>query len=36
MIEMPHLWTRRKIIGTLAFALTAPGAFAEQLSLTPR
>jgi protocatechuate 3,4-dioxygenase beta subunit len=36
MIEMPYLWTRRKIIGTLALALTAPGAFAEQLSLTPK
>lgn len=36
MIELPHLWTRRKIIGTLALALSAPGAFAEQLSLTPK
>jgi protocatechuate 3,4-dioxygenase beta subunit len=36
MIEMPHLWTRRKIIGTLALAMGAPGAFAEQLMLTPR
>ncbi len=36
MIEMPHLWTRRKIISSLALALAAPGAFAEQLSLTPR
>lgn len=35
-IIMPHLWTRRKIVGTLAMALAAPGAFAEQLSLTPR
>jgi len=33
---LPHLWTRRKIIGTLALALSAPGAFAEQLSLTPK
>ncbi len=36
MIEMPHLWTRRKIIGTLALAMSAPGAFAEQLMLTPK
>jgi protocatechuate 3,4-dioxygenase beta subunit len=36
MIEMPHLWTRRKIIGTMALAFAAPGAFAEQLSLTPK
>ncbi len=36
MIQMPHLWTRRKVISTLALALAAPGAFAEQLSLTPR
>jgi len=36
VIELPHLWTRRKIIGTLALALSAPGAFAEQLSLTPK
>ena len=36
MIEMPNLWTRRKIIGSLALAMTAPGAFAEQLMLTPR
>lgn len=34
---MPYLWTRRKIIGTLAMsAFAAPGAFAEQLTLTPR
>jgi protocatechuate 3,4-dioxygenase, beta subunit len=33
---MPHLWTRRKIIGGLAFAMAAPGAFAEQLALTPK
>jgi protocatechuate 3,4-dioxygenase beta subunit len=36
MIEMPHLWTRRKLIGTMALALSAPGAFAEQLMLTPK
>lgn len=36
MNEMPCLWTRRKIIGTLGLALAAPGTFAEQLSLTPR
>jgi protocatechuate 3,4-dioxygenase beta subunit len=36
MFEMPHLWTRRKLIGTLVLACTAPGAFAEQLSLTPQ
>jgi protocatechuate 3,4-dioxygenase beta subunit len=36
MIEMPHLWTRRKAISTLALALSAPGAFAEQLTLTPK
>lgn len=33
---MPNLWTRRKIIGTLALAMSAPGAFAEQLLLTPK
>lgn len=33
---MPHLWTRRKIIGSMALAFAAPGAFAEQLTLTPR
>lgn len=36
MIGTPHLWTRRKIIGTVAMALAAPGAFAEQLALTPK
>ncbi|RYD22460.1 MAG: intradiol ring-cleavage dioxygenase [Verrucomicrobiaceae bacterium] len=36
MIEMPYLWTRRKAISTLALALSAPGAFAEQLTLTPK
>ncbi len=36
LIEMPHLWTRRKLIGTLALALSAPGAFAEQMLLTPK
>src|SRR6478752_7856321 len=36
MLKMPHLWTRRKIIGTMALAFTAPGAFAEQLALTPK
>ncbi len=36
MIEMPQLWTRRKILGGLALALGAPGAFAERLALTPR
>jgi protocatechuate 3,4-dioxygenase beta subunit len=36
MIEMPHLWTRRKLIGTMALAFSAPGAFAEQLTLTPK
>lgn len=35
-IEMPFLWTRRKVVGALALALAAPGAFAEQLALTPR
>jgi len=35
-IHMPRLWTRRKIIGSMALAFAAPGAFAEQLSLTPR
>jgi protocatechuate 3,4-dioxygenase beta subunit len=36
-IEMPYLWTRRKWLGTLALAAaTAPGAFAEQLALTPK
>ena len=33
---MPHLWTRRKLIGSMALAFTAPGAFAEQLAHTPR
>lgn len=33
---MPHLWTRRKLIGTLALALGPSGAFAEQLVLTPK
>jgi protocatechuate 3,4-dioxygenase beta subunit len=36
LIPMPHLWTRRKLIGTMAMAFAAPGAFAEQLTLTPR
>lgn len=36
LIGMPNLWTRRKLIGTMALALTAPGAFAEQLALTPK
>lgn len=35
-IRPPHLWTRRKVIGTMAMAFAAPGAFAEQLALTPR
>ena len=35
-LEMPYLWTRRKFIPTLALALAAPGAFAEQLGLTPK
>jgi protocatechuate 3,4-dioxygenase beta subunit len=35
-VAMPHLWTRRKIISSLALTLAAPGAFAEQLSLTPK
>ncbi len=33
---MPRLWTRRKLIGSMALAFAAPGAFAEQLALTPR
>ena len=33
---VPHLWTRRKLIGSMALAFAAPGAFAEQLTLTPR
>jgi protocatechuate 3,4-dioxygenase beta subunit len=36
LIPMPHLWTRRKLIGAMAMAFAAPGAFAEQLTLTPR
>ena len=36
LIGMPNLWTRRKVIGTVALALAAPGAFAEQLALTPK
>jgi protocatechuate 3,4-dioxygenase beta subunit len=35
-IPTPLLWTRRKLIGSMALAFAAPGAFAEQLSLTPR
>jgi protocatechuate 3,4-dioxygenase beta subunit len=35
-ILMPNLWTRRKLIGSMALAFAAPGAFAEQLTLTPR
>ena len=33
---MPSIWTRRRVIGGLALAFAAPGAFAEQLALTPR
>ena len=36
LIPVPQLWTRRKLIGSMALAFTAPGAFAEQLALTPR
>ena len=36
LIGIPHLWTRRKVISTVALALAAPGAFAEQLALTPK
>jgi len=36
LIPMPRLWTRRKLIGSMALAFAVPGAFAEQLSLTPR
>jgi protocatechuate 3,4-dioxygenase beta subunit len=36
MIEMPHLWTRRRVIATMALAFSAPWAFAEQLALTPK
>ena len=36
LIGMPYLWTRRKVISTVALALAAPGAFAEQLVLTPQ
>ena len=36
MISMPHVWTRRKIIAGVALAFAAPGAFAEQLALTPK
>jgi protocatechuate 3,4-dioxygenase beta subunit len=32
---MPHLWTRRRILGSLAASLAIPGAFADQLGLTP-
>lgn len=35
-IVMPNLWTRRRLLGAVAAGLAAPGAFAEQLSLTPR
>ncbi len=35
-IPMPRLWTRRKLIGSMTLAFAAPGAFAEQLALTPR
>ena len=33
---MPDLWTRWKIIGSLAMAFAAPGASAGQLALTPK
>jgi protocatechuate 3,4-dioxygenase beta subunit len=39
MIEMPFIWTRRGFIGGLAagaLALSAPGAFAEELMRTPK
>jgi len=36
LIAVPSLWTRRKLIGSMALAFAAPGAFAEQLALTPR
>ncbi len=32
----PYLWTRRRLLVAAAAALAAPGAFAEQLTLTPR
>ena len=35
-IVMPHLWTRRKLIGTMALAFAAPGTLAAQLALTPK
>lgn len=36
LIPMPRLWTRRKLIGAMALAFAVPGAFAEQLTLTPK
>jgi protocatechuate 3,4-dioxygenase beta subunit len=36
VVSMPNLWTRRRIIGAFAASLAVPGAFAEQLTLTPR
>jgi len=36
VFRMPNLWTRRRMIGVFAASLAAPGAFAEQLTLTPR
>ncbi len=35
LIPVPRIWTRRKIISSMALAFAAPGAFAEQLALTP-
>jgi len=32
---IPHLWTRRRILASIAASLAIPGAFADQLSLTP-
>jgi len=34
-LVIPSLWTRRKILGSLAASLAIPGAFADQLALTP-
>lgn len=33
---MPRVWTRRQLIGSMVLACATPGAFAEQLAMTPR
>jgi protocatechuate 3,4-dioxygenase, beta subunit len=36
LFPVPQLWTRRKLIGSMALVFATPGVFAEQLALTPR